>query len=468
MRRSFPVRAVGAFVLAALAAVAVLGAREAPVRAQASVPDVVERVAPAVVGVLSSRAVVPPEVPPPWGPFGRPPRGFLRGVGSGVLVRADGVVLTNYHVVEGAEEIRVVLQDRREFPARVAGGDAKTDLAVLRIEARQLPVLPFGDSGRLRVGETVLAVGNALGIGQTVSQGIVSAKGRANLGVAEYEDFLQTDAAINPGNSGGALVNMRGELVGVNTAIATRTGGFQGIGFAIPSAMARAVMEILLEKGRVDRGQLGVVVQEMTPLLAEAMGGAPDRGAVVTDVVPQGPADRAGLRRGDVLVGLDGEAVASAAELRNRVALRGADAEVSLDVWREGRRFRVRARLKPAEETPLEEPLPSLPREEGAREGRRDSGLPGISVAPAPKELLEEYGVAGEREVALVVTSVELPQASAFTGLRRGDLILEVGRAPVRTPEEMRRAVRAGKGPVLLTVRRPGGTFFVAVPRPAD
>lgn len=466
MRLLFGLRGGGALVLAAAAVAWSLGAKEVFERRQASVPDVVERVAPSIVGVFSSRALVPPEIVPPWGPFGRPPRGFLRGVGSGVVVRSDGVVLTNHHVVEKAEEIRVVLADRREFSARIVGRDSKTDLAVLRIEARNLPFLPFGDSDRLRVGETVLALGNALGIGQMVSQGIVSAKGRANLGVAEYEDFLQTDAAINPGNSGGALVNLRGELVGINTAIATRTGGFQGIGFAIPSAMARSVMEILLEKGRVDRGQLGVLVQEMTPILAEAMGGAPDRGAVVTDVVPQGPADRAGLRRGDVLVGLDGEAVTSAAELRNRVALRGADAEVTLDVWRGGKRLQVRARLKAAEETPLEEPRPSPPQGEGAREERRDCGLPGIFVAPAPKELLEEYGVAGEREGALVVTSVELPEASAFTGLRRGDLILEVGRTPVRTAEEMRRAVRASRGPVLLTVRRPSGTFFVAVPRP--
>jgi serine protease Do len=466
MRVSRAIRGSAALVLGALAAVLALGARAGPMEPQESAPEVVERAAPAVVGVLSSRTLVPPEVPGPWGLFGRPPRGLLRGVGSGVVVRSEGVILTNHHGVEGAEEIRVVLPDRREFPARLLGADAKTDLAVLRIEARNLPVLPFGDSGRLRVGESVLAIGNALGIGQTVSRGIVSAKGRANLGLAEYEDFLQTDAAINPGNSGGALVNLRGELVGINTAIATRTGGFQGIGFAIPSAMARPVMEILLEQGRVDRGQLGVVVQDMTPLLAEAMGGAPDRGAVLTDVVPQGPAEEAGLRRGDMLVGLDGEAVSSAAELRNRVALRGADAEVALDVWREGKRFEVRVRLKPAEETPLEEPLPPLPRDEGAREERRDSGLPGISVAPAPKDLLEEYGVADEREAALVVISVDPRRASAFTGLRRGDLILAVGRAAVSTPEEMRRAVRASKGPVLLTVRRPGGTFFVAVPRP--
>ena len=252
----------------------------------ASIPDVAERVSPAVVSIYSSRPVA---VVSPFGqgyesPFG-PGRAEQQSLGSGAIVSPDGVILTNNHVVDHARDIRVVLADRREFVAKVVGTDRKTDLAVLRIDAKNLPVLPFGDSSKIRVGETVIAVGNPLGVGQTVSRGIISAKGRANVGITDYEDFLQTDAAINPGNSGGALVSLRGELIGINTAIASRTGGFQGIGFAIPSNMARQVMDVLIKDGKVSRGQMGVMVQDLTPALAATMEGAPKDGVLVGDVM---------------------------------------------------------------------------------------------------------------------------------------------------------------------------------------
>jgi serine protease Do len=425
--------------------------------AEASVPDVVEKVVPAVVSVFSRRE---PDRADPDPFFGAQPRRWTEGMGSGVIVRPDGLILTNHHVVDRAVDLRVVLSDRREFKARVAGRDPQTDIALLRIEARDLPHLPFGDSGKIRVGESVLAVGNPLGVGQTVSQGIVSAKGRANMGLVDYEDFLQTDAAINPGNSGGALVDLRGNLVGINTAIASRTGGFQGIGFAIPSDLAREIMEQLLRHGRVDRGQLGVQVQDLTPALAEALGGVPEGGgALIAEVVEGSPAAQAGLKRGDVVRKVDGEAVTGAGPLRNRVALRGAGTRVKLEIWREGKTMEVDVRLRAA--TSAREPEAA---EESDDEARAEAGLPGVFVAPATPRLLARLGLpAGGK--GLVVTRLDPARVSPRIGLREGDLIVEANRTPVATPEELRRAVAGGRTPALLTVRRGGGTVFLAVPR---
>src|SRR4030095_15689782 len=222
-----------------------------------------------------------------------------QGLGSGVIVRADGVIVANHHVVAGASELKVVLADHREFRGRVVGCDRQTDVALVRISAEALPVASFRDSSTVRVGETVLAIGNSLGIGQTVSSGIVSAKGRANIGILDEEDFLQTDAAINPGNSGGPLINLKGEVIGINTAIATRTGGFQGVGFAIPSVLVTEILELLLRGGRVNRGQLGVTLQDLTPALVRAFKDAPARGVIVTEAHEKGPAREAGVLRGD-------------------------------------------------------------------------------------------------------------------------------------------------------------------------
>src|SRR6185436_558997 len=355
--------------------------QSAPVLQDSSIPDVVERVSPAVVSIYTSRPVA---VASPYDlPFGGS-RAEQQSLGSGAIVAPDGVILTNNHVVDHGRDIRVILADRREFVAKVVGTDRKTDLAVLRIDARNLPTLPFGDSSKIRVGETVIAVGNPLGVGQTVSRGIISAKGRANVGVTDYEDFLQTDAAINPGNSGGALVSLRGELIGINTAIASRTGGFQGIGFAIPSNMARQVMELLLKDGRVSRGQMGVMVQDLTPALAANMDGAPKNGVLVGDVMEKSPAEKAGLKRGDVVTKLDGESVRSSSDLRNRVALRGAGKEVRLTVWRGGEtkemtvKLRTEAEEKRAAEAATDEDEPEARVERG-----QASGLSGVRVTSA-------------------------------------------------------------------------------------
>lgn len=428
-----------------------------------SIPDVAERVSPAVVSIYTSRpvAVVSPFGPGDGTPFGQG-RAEQQSLGSGAIVAPDGVILTNNHVVDHAHDVRVVLADRREFVAKVVGTDRKTDLAVLRIDARNLPVLPFGDSSKVRVGETVIAVGNPLGVGQTVSRGIVSAKGRANVGITDYEDFLQTDAAINPGNSGGALVSLRGELIGINTAIASRTGGFQGIGFAIPSNMARQVMELLLKDGRISRGQMGVMIQDLTPSLASAMEGAPKEGVLVGDVVEKSPAQKAGLRRGDIVTQIDGEPVRSSSDLRNRVALRGAGKEVHLTVWRNGdtKEMSVELRAEP-EEKKSEEPADSDEPESRADRGAA-CGLAGVRVTPATGGLLRRAGLPSNLR-GLFVTSVEPP--ASFSGLLEGDLILEVNRKAVEAAADLRREAQGGPRNALLAVRRGPGTLFVAVPK---
>jgi serine protease Do len=426
----------------------------------ASIPDVVDRVAPAVVSIYSSRPIA--VVSPYDFPFGTS-RAEQQSLGSGAIVAADGIILTNNHVVDHAKDVRVVLTDRREFVAKVVGTDRRTDLAVLRIDATNLPVLPFGDSSKIRVGETVIAVGNPLGVGQTVSRGIISAKGRANVGITDYEDFIQTDAAINPGNSGGALVSLRGELIGINTAIASRTGGFQGIGFAIPSNMARQVMELLLKDGKVSRGQMGVVIQDLTPALAATMDGSPKDGVLVGDVAEKSPAEKAGLKRGDVVTKLDGDPVRSSSELRNRVALRGAGKEVHLSVWRGGetKEMTFKLRAEPEEkrvaETTTDEDEPEAKAERG-----QASGLLGVRVTPATPTLLRRAGLnSGLRGV--FVTSTE-PQAT-HAGLREGDLIVEVNHKPVESVADCRRGVEEGQKNALVAVRRGAGTLFIAIPK---
>ena len=329
------------------------------ITSQNSFADVVSRVAPAVVTVHSARQVRPPRQHPffddprfrdffgnqaPRVPQSELPR--LQGVGSGVIVSGEGYVLTNHHVIDGAEEIRVELNDRRSYPARIVGSDPPSDLAVLKIDERNLTVLGMGDSDRARVGDIVLAIGNPLGLEQTVTAGIISAKGRSTgLSDGSFEDFLQTDAPINQGNSGGALVNAAGELVGINSQILSPTGGNIGIGFAIPVNMAKNVMDQLVRTGRVRRGSLGVTIQPVTPEIAANLRLQEVRGALVNSVAPGSPAERAGLRRGDVITAFNGAPVADGNALRNAVAGSQPGTEVSLTVNRDGREEQLRATL---------------------------------------------------------------------------------------------------------------------------
>jgi serine protease Do len=422
-----------------------------------ALPGAVRRVTPAVVSIFASRSAARSSS---LDPFGILDSGKTeQGLGSGIIVRPGGIIVTNNHVVDSASELRVVLADRREFRARIVGRDPHTDVAVLRIAADDLPTVTFGDSSRVRVGETVMAIGNSMGVGQTVSCGIVSATGRAGMGIVDDEDFIQTDAPINPGNSGGPLVNRDGEVIGINTAIATRTGGFQGIGFAIPSRMVDEILQILLREGRVSRGQLGVVAQDLTPALARALRCGEERGVIITDAAETGAALQAGLRRGDLIVSLDGKPVHSAAQLRHRVALRGGGAKVRLEVWRDREKLDFTVRLK----EPSGGSEPAREEESGDEEKLGfASGLEGIFVAPVSSEMMSKAGIRGE-EGALMVVSIR--SKAPLAGLKKGDLIVEANRTPVRTVSELREAVKRSADPVLLRVRRSEGNFYASFPK---
>ena len=329
----------------------------APAAAVTSFADVVDRVAPAVVSIHSTRRVRAPRQHPffddprfreffglPRTPQGESPR--VQGLGSGVIVSGEGYILTNHHVIDGAEEIQVELSDHRVYAAKLVGSDPPSDLAVLKVDERNLPVLGMGDSDRARVGDVVLAIGNPLGLDQTVTAGIISAKGRSTgLSDGSFEDFLQTDAPINQGNSGGALVSAAGELIGINSQILSPTGGNIGIGFAIPVNMAKNVMNQLISNGTVRRGSLGVIIQPVTSEAIARLGLQNARGALVNSVVSGGPAERAGVRPGDVITAFNGNAIGDPNSLRNAVAATPPGTDVGLTLWRSGRGEQVRLRL---------------------------------------------------------------------------------------------------------------------------
>ncbi len=436
-----------------------------------SYADVVSRVAPAVVTVRSERRVRAPEQFPFMDDpvfrqfFGdrfrnrqeQSQQQFQRSLGSGVIVSADGFILTNHHVIDGAEDIRVELDDNRTLPAKVVGSDAPSDLAVLKIEANNLPVLPLGDSDKVRVGDVVLAVGNPLGVGQTVTMGIISAKGRqTGLSDGSFEDFLQTDAPINQGNSGGPLANTSGELVGINSQIISTSGGNIGIGFAVPANMAKSVMGQLRKTGKVSRGLLGVTVQNVTSDLAASLGLSEARGALVNSVQPGGPAERAGLRRGDVIVGFDGTPVTDSNSLRNRVASTQPGAEVTLTLTRDNREQQVKVTLGE-----LPSGRSNTDTEGGG--GRSDTGKLGIGVAPLTPELASRLGLPGDAQ-GLVVTDVDPVGPAADAGVQEGDLIVEANRQPVRSVDDLQAAVQQeGSRPLLLLINRRGDSLFLTV-----
>ena len=315
-----------------------------PVREAVSMPatfaPVVKAVLPAVVNISSTKVIRTSEFPQD-NPFGDLFPGFRmpdrpmrqQGEGSGVIVSADGYIVTNNHVVDGATELTVSMADKREMKARVIGTDAKTDIALIKVDAKDLPHVVLGDSSKVEVGDIALAMGNPFGLGQTVTMGIISATGRGGLGIEDYEDFIQTDASINPGNSGGALVNTRGELIGINTAILSRSGGNQGVGFAVPVDLVRHIMTQLKENGAVTRARLGVYFQELTPKLASALGVQAAKGAVVTEIVPDGPASKSGLRKDDVITALNGQAI-DGRSLRNAVGSMTPGSTINLKVLR--------------------------------------------------------------------------------------------------------------------------------------
>ena len=399
-----------------------------PERGVLTLAPLLERTTPAVVNV-SVQSEVPAESNPLFtDPFFRrffdlpaqPRSRRAISAGSGVIVDARrGYVLTNHHVVRGAEQVTVTLKDRREFAAQVVGSDPATDVAVLRIPAERLSAVGFGDSDRLKVGDLVVAIGNPFGLGQTVTSGIVSALGRSGITSGKYEDFIQTDASINPGNSGGALINSKGELIGINTAILAPSGGNVGIGFAVPANMARAVMDQLLRFGEVHRGRIGVVIQDLAPDAAASMGLTSDQGAVVARVEQRSPADRAGLRQGDVVLAVDGVAVHGSTELRNRIALVEAERDVALDLLRDGRRLQLTVKV-----------AASADAEDSAAPG--PAQLAGASLSEIPAD----HPAYGQID-GVLVTGVGRGSPAAAGGLRRGDIIVALDGQAIDSVEQV-------------------------------
>jgi serine protease Do len=359
------------------------------------------------------------------------------GLGSGVIITADGYILTNNHVVDGADEIKVALNDGREFTAKVVGRDPKTDIAVLKIAAKDLPFITIADSEKIEVGDVCLAVGNPFGIGETVTMGIISATGRSGLGT-DYEDFIQTDAAINPGNSGGALVDAEGRLIGINTAILSRSGGYQGIGFAVPINMARTVMTDLITDGRVVRGYLGVHIQDLTPTLASEFNVRVDHGAVVGDVSPHSPAEKAGFQSGDVITSFNSQEVADSQHLKLEVAETAPGSRVPVEIVRDGKPMSLTVTVK-------EIPGESVAKADNGQ-GNSSDTLNGVTVGDLDAQSRSQLAVPEEIHGA-VVTGVDEDSASYEAGLRQGDVIQEINHKPVKNADEAVKLSEEAKDP---------------------
>lgn len=383
------------------------------------------------------------------------------GLGSGVIISNDGYIATNNHVVQGADSLLVTLNDGRELKAKVVGRDPQTDIAVIKVDAKDLPAVTLADSSQIEVGDRVLALGNPFGIGETVTTGIVSAKGRRpGLGLA-YEDFIQTDAAINPGNSGGALVDIEGRLIGINTAILSRSGGFQGVGLAVPSNLVGHVADSLVKRGKVVRGYLGVGAQDITPALADSLGLTSRAGALVADVQPDSPASKAGLASGDVITAVNGQKVEDANRLTFTVGAIAPGTKVSLDVLRDGK-------TKELTLVTGERPKNGRP---GSRNGSSDEFanandegvLNGVAVGDIDAESRRTMNVPARVKGALI-TNVDPSSAAARAGLRAGDVILEINRQPVASAEEaVDLSIRAEGKKTLVKLWSRGNTVFVVV-----
>jgi Do/DeqQ family serine protease len=448
-----------------------------------SYADVVDVVSPAVVTIrVEGKAKVSPTQ------FQQPDDDFLRrffgdqfgqggvprmprgqrspkqhALGSGVVVTTDGYILTNFHVVDGADDINVEFTDGRTLTAKLIGSDKPSDLAVLKVAGSDFKAVAFGNSDNVKVGDVVLALGNPLGIGQTVTMGIISGKGRStSVGNGSYEDFLQTDAPINHGNSGGALVSTKGELVGINSQILSESGGNIGIGFAIPANMAKSVMEQLRTKGKVTRAQLGVTVQQVNSDMAESLGLKKTGGAIISSVTPGSAADRAGLKQGDVIESFNGQPLHDFNSLRNRVAEAGPGSPAELVIVRDGAEKKVSVKLDEANPE-------KLARNDGRAEpdGADDKTALGVSVAPLTPELAEQFKAPKDAH-GLLVQGVNPDGRAASAGIQQGDIIQSVNRQSVKTVEDLRSALKgSGDKPLLVLINRQGNNVFVTV-RPAN
>ncbi|GAN32710.1 MAG: DegQ family serine endoprotease [Candidatus Brocadia sp. AMX2] len=378
----------------------------------------------------------------------------IQGLGSGVIVDSEkGYIITNNHVVEDADELKITLGDKREFDGKVVGTDPQTDIAIVKIDGKNLPSAKLGDSDTIRVGQWAIAIGSPFGLTQTVSVGIISATGRANVGVAAYEDMIQTDAAINPGNSGGPLVNIKGEIIGINTAIFTRSGGYQGIGFAIPINMVKIIMKDLVEKGKVTRGWLGVVIQDIDPALAKSFNVTVTEGVLVSDIQENSPAKEAGFERGDIVIEYEGKPIRDVNHLRNTVAQTEVGKKVKVKVLRDGKEKELTVKLG-------EQPSELFAAAPGAVPTGKDLGM---TVQNLTKELAKNLGI--EEDSGVIVSEVQPGSPAAMSDIREGDLIKEVNRKKVANVTEFKKALSEGdkeKG-VLLLVKRGEFSRYVII-----
>lgn len=375
-----------------------------------------------------------------------------KSLGSGVIISPEGYLLTNNHVVDGATDVRVTLSDKREFQGRVVGTDPKTDIAVLKIEASNLFPITIGDSAKAEVGDTVLAIGDPFGVGETVTKGIISATGRGNLGIEDYEDFIQTDAPINPGNSGGALINDRGELIGINTAIITHgSGGNQGIGFAVPSNLARTVMEEILKNGKVTRAYLGIFPQDVTPAIAKAFGEKDPNGVLVSDVSPNSPAEAAGLQRGDIILEVNGKPMTDSNQLRMTISMMQPGSEAKLKVVHGGSQRELTIKLRE---------LPTEQAENNNQTDDRQRASAGIEVANLTPDLAQQLNLPATA-TGVVVKRVNPSSPLADSGLREGDVVQEVNHQRVKNVSDFYNAMHKDATNPLLLVNRGGRTLFI-------
>ncbi|WP_447968126.1 DegQ family serine endoprotease [Nitrospira sp. M1] len=427
--------------------------------------NIANRVTPAVVNITSPKSVRSNSHENPYESFKdffgqprlpeRPQEPFGMGSGSGVIVSPDGHIITNFHVVDGAKEVTVMLVDKREFTGKVIGTDPQTDLAILKINATELPYLRWGDIEKLQVGEFVLAVGNPFGLRSTVTQGIVSALGRGGMGISQYEDFIQTDAAINPGNSGGALVNTQGELIGINTAIFSRTGGSQGVGFAIPASMAKPVFDSLVKNGKVVRGFLGVGIQEVTADLATTLHLKDAKGALVTDVKEGSPAEQAGLQRGDTIVAYQDKAIPDPRTLQRAVTHTPVDTSVTMTVIRDGEEHQLRTTISQHSNTQ---------QMAKAESSQGDGALAGVKVENLDRHMAQRLGI-DHQTVGVVVTHVISGSQADRAGLVRGDIISEINKKPIHSLDDFEKNVSSlhSHAVALVLIHRNGSPLFLSV-----